>query len=114
MASTYEYWFSTNDSQYWFHLKEHGNSEIILSSTEGYKSEQGCLNGIDSTKKNAPTDSNYKRIDGSDGRYYFTLRAGNYEPVSRSQGYSSSYGRDRGIENCKIEAPTAPIRKIYK
>lgn len=112
MAATFEYWLSSSDSQYWFHLKENGNSEIILSSTEGYTNEQNCLNGIASTKRNAPLDSNYNRITGNDGRYYFTLRAGNYEPVSRSQGYSSSYSRDRGIENCKAEAPGAPVKKI--
>ena len=114
MAATYEYWFSTNDSQYWFHLKEDGNSEIILSSTEGYKTEQGCLNGIDSTKRNAPSESNYSRFTGTNDKYYFTLKAGNNEPVSKSQAYSSSYSRDRGIENCKVEAPKAGTKKIYK
>jgi uncharacterized protein YegP (UPF0339 family) len=111
MASTFYYWQSKTDNQFWFHLKEDGNHEIILSSTEGYKTEQGCLNGIASTKKNAPDDSNYKKIPGNDGKYYFTLRAGNYEPVSRSEGYNTESGRDKGIQNCKIEAPGAPVRK---
>jgi uncharacterized protein YegP (UPF0339 family) len=114
MASTFEYWQSANDSQYWFHLKENGNHEIILSSTEGYTSEQGCLNGIDSTKRNASSDNNYTRITGTNDKYFFTLKAGNYEPVSRSQGYGSAYSRDRGIENCKVEAPKAGTKKINK
>ena len=112
MAATFEYWQSPKDSQYWFHLKEDGNGKIIIASTEGYKTEQGCLNGIASSKRNAPFDHNYERFMGRDGKYYFTLRAGNNEPVSRSEGYDSAYNRDRGIENCKIEAPKAPVKKI--
>ena len=114
MAATFEYWLSSNDSQYWFTLKEDGNREPILASTEGYKTEQGCLNGIASTKTNAPYDHNYNKFSGADGKYYFTLRAGNYEPISKSEGYNSSYNRDRGIENCKIEAPKAAVKKVYK
>ena len=114
MASTFEYWKSTKDSQYWFHLKEDGNHEIILSSTEGYKSEQACLNGIASTKQNAPYDQNYDKLTGRDGKYYFTLKAGNGEPVSKSEGYNNSYSRDKGIENCKYEAPRASVKKIAR
>ena len=35
-----------------FNLKA-GNGEIIATS-EGYKAKAGCLNGIESVKKNAP------------------------------------------------------------
>jgi uncharacterized protein YegP (UPF0339 family) len=114
MAATFEYWKSSKDSQYWFHLKEDGNHEIIIASTEGYRTEEGCLKGISSTKNNAPYDYNYHRFPGTDGKYYFTLKAGNGEPVSRSQGYATAAGRDRGIENCKVEGPKAGIKKIIK
>lgn len=112
MASTFEYWVSKKDSQYWFHLKENGNRKIILASTEGYKSEQGCLNGIASTKANAPWNHNYSKFQGTDGGYYFTLKASNNEPVSRSEGYETALGRDRGIDNCKVEAPQADVKKL--
>ena len=112
MAATFEYWQSSKDSQYWFHLRENGNREIIIASTEGYKTEQGCRNGIDSTKRNAPFDPSYDKFIGRDAKYYFTLRAGNNEPVSRSEGYDTAYNRERGIENCKVEAPKAPVKKI--
>ena len=112
MPATFEYWQSSKDSQYWFHLREDGNREIILASTEGYKTEQGCLNGIDSTKKNAPDDRNYDTFTGRDNKYYFTLDAGNNEPVSRSEGYNSASSRDQGIENCKGEAPKAAVKKV--
>ncbi|MGB8191245.1 MAG: YegP family protein [Chitinophagaceae bacterium] len=114
MAATFEFWKSERDNQFWFHLKEDGNRKTILASTEGYKNEDGCLKGIDSTKRNSQADGNYQKIQGTDGKYYFTLRAGNYEPVSRSEGYDSSYNRDRGIENCKKEAPSASIKRVSK
>jgi uncharacterized protein YegP (UPF0339 family) len=114
MAATFEYWQSKYDNQYWFHLKNDGNYEIILASTEGYKSEEGCIKGIASTKVNAPHDQNYQRFRGTDGKHYFTLRAGNNEPVSRSQGYSTTFGRDQGVENCKKEAPHAPVKRTYR
>jgi len=112
MAATFEYWQNTTDRQFWFRLREDGNREIILASTEGYVSEQGCLKGIASTKANAPRDSNYTRFSGRDGKHYFTLKAGNNEPVSKSEGYATESSRDRGIENCKIEAPNAPTKKL--
>lgn len=112
MAATFEFWQSSKDSQYWFHLKEDGNHEIIIASTEGYKTESACINGIGSTKKNAPHDEQYKRFQGGDGKYYFTLRAGNYEPVSKSEGYATAAGRDKGIENCKKEAPGASTKDL--
>lgn len=87
MAATFEYWLSSKDSQWWFHLREDGNSKIIIASTKGYKSEQGCISGINSTKSNAPWDHNYTRFPGGDSKHYFTLKAGNYEPVSKSEGY---------------------------
>ena len=112
MAATFLYWKSRDDNQYYFRLREDGNGKTILASTEGYVSEQGCLNGIRSTKTNAPFDSNYTRINGSDGQFYFTLRAGNYEPISRSEGYSTVSNREQGIENCKREAPLAGVKEI--
>jgi uncharacterized protein len=112
MAATFEYWLSSKDLQFWFHLREDGNRKIIVASTEGYKTEQSCLNGIDSTKRNAPFDHNYNKFTGNDEKYYFTLRAGNNEPVSKSEGYDSAYNRDKGIENCKVEAPRASVKKI--
>jgi uncharacterized protein len=93
-------------------LKEGDNNEIILASTEGYDGEAACQKGIASTKANAPYDENYKKFEGRDGKYYFTLRAGNSEPISRSEGYTTASGRDKGIENCKKEAPGASVKKL--
>lgn len=50
MAGKFEYYLDKAD-KYRFRLKA-GNGEIIAVS-EAYESKQGCLNGIESVKKNA-------------------------------------------------------------
>jgi uncharacterized protein YegP (UPF0339 family) len=50
MAATFEYWQSRYDHQYRFHLGNDGNHEIILASTEGYKSEDGCIRATASSQ----------------------------------------------------------------
>ena len=109
--ATYYYGQSTRDNKWYFRLQDN-NNEIILSSTEGYNTKQGCLNGIDSVKKHSGTDSNYKSFTGTDGKYYFSLQAVNGEKIGKSEGYSTAYGRDRGKENCKQEGPYASVKEV--
>ena len=45
-------WFKDKKSQFRFRLKA-ANGEIIAVS-EAYVSKEGCINGIESVKKNAP------------------------------------------------------------
>jgi uncharacterized protein YegP (UPF0339 family) len=97
---------SSND-KFYFNLKA-GNGEPILTS-EMYESKQGCENGIDSVKKNAPNDENYERKTASSNQYYFNLKAGNGEPIGKSEMYESKQGRDNGIESVKTNAPTAEV-----
>ncbi|EDM34746.1 hypothetical protein PBAL39_14354 [Pedobacter sp. BAL39] len=102
----FEIFVSSRNSQYYFRLKS-GNSEIILGS-EGYVSKQGCLNGIDSVKANAPHDSRYEKKD-SYQNYTFNLKAANGEIIGRSESYTSSAGRDGGIFAVKHDASSAEI-----
>jgi hypothetical protein len=51
MAAKFEVYKDSRD-EYRFRLKA-ANGEIIALS-EGYSSKSGCLNGIESVKKNAP------------------------------------------------------------
>ncbi len=102
---------SSKNLQWYFRLKDN-NNETILSSTEGYMTKQGCLNGIDSVKKHSPHEQYYKSFLGADSKYYFTLLATNREPIGKSEGYNTSAGRDKGKENCKNEAPTATVHEL--
>jgi len=45
-------WKSENDGQWYFHLKAENNE--IIAQSEGYETKDGCLNGINSVKRNAP------------------------------------------------------------
>jgi len=51
MAGKFEV-YKDKKGEFRFRLKA-GNGEIIATG-EGYKNKQGCLNGIESIKKNAP------------------------------------------------------------
>jgi uncharacterized protein len=95
---------SSRDFKWYFRLRD-SNNEIILASTEGYNSKQGCLNGIDSVKKHSIHDVYYRKFIGNDSKFYFTLVASNGEPIGKSEGYNSIQSRDKGIENCKKEGP---------
>ena len=102
---------SSRDSKWYFRLKD-GNNETILTSTEGYNSKQGCLNGIDSVKRHSPFEHYYTSFTGTDNKHYFRLSASNGEKIGKSEGYNSSYGRDQGKENCKREAPIASVHEL--
>ena len=109
--ATFYYGQSPRDSQWYFRLRDN-NNEIILASTEGYSSKQGCLKGIESVRNHSSQDRYYQKFTGSDLKYYFSLHASNGERIGRSEGYNSSSGRDKGIENCKREAPYASEKEL--
>jgi uncharacterized protein YegP (UPF0339 family) len=95
-------------SQYHWDLRG-GNSEPILSS-ETYTTKQNALNGIQSCRDNSPHDIRYERKIGTGTQpYYFVLKAGNGEPIGRSEMYSTTTARDNGIESCKKNGPTATL-----
>lgn len=97
-------------SEYRYRLRAR-NGEIILHG-EGYVSKQGCLNGIDSVKNNAPYDSRYERKVATNGQYYFVLKAANGEPIGVSETYTTTAARENGIQAVKSVAPTAPIEDL--
>ena len=72
-----EYYFAYNDD----------NGKTYLRS-EGYTSESGRDNGINSVIKNAPNDERW-RAKNEDGKYFFVLRAGNNQEIARSCPYDS-------------------------
>lgn len=95
------------NGEFQFNLKA-GNGQVILSS-EGYSSESGCMNGIESVKKNAPDDERYERKTTESGKFRFNLKAGNGQVIGTSQNYESEDGRNNGIESVKKNAPDAEV-----
>lgn len=109
--ATYYYGKSLKDGKYYFRLKD-DNNETILHSNQGYETRQGCIDGIASVRSNSPYDHNYSRFVGTDGKSYFHLNASNGRIIGQSEGYSSNYARDKGVENCKKEAPYASEKEV--
>ena len=96
-----------SNGEFQFNLKA-GNGQVILTS-EGYSAKAGCLNGIESVRKNAGDDNRYDRAESSNGKYYFRLKASNGQVIGASQMYESEAGRDNGIESVKSNAPDATV-----
>ncbi|MEO0554256.1 MAG: YegP family protein [Bacteroidota bacterium] len=101
---------STANGQFYFRLRAM-NGEIILAS-EGYTTKQGCLNGIQAVKVNAPFDSRYDRRKSINGQYYFVLKASNGEIIGTSEMYTTEYARENGIQAVKRDAPHAPVEDL--
>ncbi|MCR8667092.1 YegP family protein [Aestuariibaculum sp. M13] len=99
--------YPDNSGEFRFRLLA-GNGQNILAS-EGYSAKAGCLNGVESVKKNAPDDSKYERLESKSGKPYFNLKAGNNQVIGTSQMYSSTSAMENGIESVKTNAPTAEI-----
>jgi len=99
--------FTGKNEQFYFRLTS-GNGEPILAS-EGYTSKSSCKNGIDSVKKNALKDEQYKKKTATNGEFYFNLVAGNNEVIGKSETYKTEQGRDNGIKAVKSTAPDAPV-----
>ena len=106
MAGKFEL-YTDKAGEYRFRLKA-GNGEIILAS-EGYKQKASAENGIESVKKNASDDDRYERKETKSGGHMFNLKATNGQVIGTSESYTSTSGRDNGIESVKKNAPDARV-----
>lgn len=100
--------FTGNDQKTYFRLVA-ANGEIILSS-EGYNSRQGCLNGIEAVRANAPYNNRYQTKVASNWKNYFVLHASNGEIIGTSQLYDSAQGCSNGIQAVMNAAAYATIK----
>ena len=107
-----------------FDLKA-GNGEVIATS-EVYTSEQSCLNGIESVKKNAAiakledqTVENFEPVTNPKfqvyvdkaGEFRFRLKARNGEIIATGEGYKAKASCLNGIDSIRRNAPDAEIVK---
>ena len=105
-----------------FDLKA-ANGEIIATS-EVYTTEQGCLNGVESVRKNSvdakledQTIENFETVTNPKfevyvdkaGEFRFRLKAKNGEIIAASEGYTSKASCLNGIESVRRNAPSAEI-----
>ena len=76
---------------------------------KGYAQKAGATNGIESVKNNAPNDDRYERKETKSGGHMFNLKASNGQVIGTSESYTSTSGRDNGIESVKRSAPDARV-----
>ena len=107
-----------------FDLKA-GNGETIATS-EVYTSEQGCLNGIESVRKNAvdakledQTVENFETVTNPKfevyvdkaGEFRFRLKARNGEIIATGEGYKAKASCLNGMDSSRRNAPDAEVVK---
>ena len=103
-----------------FDLKA-GNGEVIATS-EVYKAEASCLNGIESVRKNAVdakledigqsvTNPKFQVYEDKAGEFRFRLTARNGEIIATSEGYKAKASCLNGIESVRKNAPEAELVK---
>lgn len=109
MAGKFEI-YTDKAGEFRFRLKA-SNGQTILAS-EGYKAKAGCLNGVESVKKNAPNDALYERKETKAGKAMFNLKATNGQVIGTSESYESVASRDNGIESVKKNAPDATVVEL--
>lgn len=85
-----------------------GNGENVGKS-ETYKAKASAKNGIASVQKNAADMNKYVIKEGSNGKFYLSLKAGNGEIILTGQGYASESGAEKGREAIARAADGAEI-----
>ena len=109
MAGWYE--VSTNDKGKVSFVLKAGNAEVILRSQQ-YASMASAENGIASVQTNSPMDERYEKLEATDGRPYFNLKAANAQIIGTSQMYTASAGRDNGIASVKTNGASTTIKHV--
>ena len=99
--------YTDKREQFRFRLKA-GNGQTILAS-QGYKGKSGCMNGIDSVRKNSQSDANFERLGSKSGQPYFNLKSTNGQVIGSSEMYSSASGMENGIASVMKNAPDAAV-----
>ncbi|MDA3892570.1 MAG: YegP family protein [Salinivirgaceae bacterium] len=95
------------DGHFMFNLKA-SNGEIIMTS-QGYTVKSSCQNGIESVKSNCSKKTMFTKEVAKDGSFYFNLTALNTQVIGTSQMYTSTQGRDNGIDSVRKNAPKAEV-----
>ena len=83
-------------------------AQVILTS-ERYKSAKSCANGIESVRKNSQDENRFETKTAKNGKSYFVLKAGNGQPIGKSQMYKSTSGCANGIKSVAANAPDAAV-----
>ncbi|MCC8995576.1 MAG: YegP family protein [Nitrosomonas sp.] len=98
----------SSNNKFFFNLKA-GNGQTILNS-EMYESKASALSGINSVQTNCANADRYTKSTSSNGKHYFTLKAGNHQIIGNSQMYESSNSCDDGIKSVMSNGISTTIK----
>ena len=103
-ASNYEgfsaFAIENDDHAHHFAMTDPAGNVLLIS--EGYASEAGRNNGIESVMRNRDIDERYVVRQGKDGdaAWYVCLLAGNKQEIARSCGFSTEEEAQAWVTNC--------------
>ena len=80
-----------DDGNFYFTYSVNGKITMI---SEGYDSAAARDNGVASVEKNLPIGKRYKALTSEDGKFQFSLRAGNHKEIAISRSYDTAAERD--------------------
>ena len=98
------------NGEFQFNLKAE-NGQVILTS-QGYAGKDGCMNGIESVRKNGADESMFEKKEAANGKVYFNLKSSNGQIIGTSQMYADASGRDNGIASVGKNAPDAEVVEV--
>lgn len=100
------------NGEFQFNLKS--NNGLVILSSEGYATKEGCENGIESVKHNSQDEANFDRMVAKNRKIYFNLKASNGQIIGTSQMYSSDFACDKGIASVRNNAAQAHVEDKTK
>lgn len=109
MAAKFDLKKSTR-GKFMFNLKAR-NGQVILTS-ELYDSVTAAKKGIQSVRKNSPTDARFDRRTAKDDSPYFVLKARNGEIIGKSEMYSSKSAMENGIASVMKNGAEAELNDL--
>ena len=96
-----------SNGEFQFVLK--ADNGVTILSSEGYAAKAGCLNGVESVKKNSQSQDNFEQKTSSNGKNYFVLKAGNGQVIGTSQMYESADACVNGLASVLKNAHNADV-----
>ncbi|VAW48829.1 hypothetical protein MNBD_GAMMA03-1394 [hydrothermal vent metagenome] len=96
-----------DDKGFRFVLKT--DSGQVLANSEIYTNKSSAQNGIDSIKKNAVDPEQYEVAQRQDGKYFFSLKAKNHQPVAHSLQYRNEVAVNKGMALMQKVASEAEV-----
>lgn len=106
MTASFEL-LKNDNGQFHFSLKNDNGSTLLRSET--YVSRPSAENGIASVKKNSALPERFDKLQASDGRAYFNLKAANHQIVGTSPMFAKAETRDDAINTVQAQAEHAQV-----